>query len=58
MNLIALSRSRFNSLVRFLRVHLFKGLGRCPVCGSFDDAWFSRSEPMGYYCPECGHDYV
>lgn len=28
---------------------------RC-VCGSGKDAWFSRVEPMGYFCPECGKE--
>ena len=27
---------------------------RCPHCGSDCDAWFSRTEPMGYFCEECG----
>lgn len=26
----------------------------CPHCGSKKDAWFSRSEPLGNYCQDCG----
>jgi DNA-directed RNA polymerase subunit RPC12/RpoP len=26
----------------------------CPHCGSYKDTWFSRTEPMGYYCSDCG----
>ncbi len=28
----------------------------CPHCGSEKDPWFSRCEPMGYHCPDCGKD--
>ena len=28
----------------------------CPHCGSFKDTWFSRTEPMGFICPDCGRD--
>lgn len=24
------------------------------VCGSTEDSWFSRTVPMGYFCPDCG----
>lgn len=27
----------------------------CSACGSKEEAYFSRSEPMGYFCPDCGH---
>ena len=26
----------------------------CSGCGNNEDPWFSRSEPMGYYCRHCG----
>ena len=26
----------------------------CPKCGDKQDPWFSRSEPMGYFCRGCG----
>jgi predicted RNA-binding Zn-ribbon protein involved in translation (DUF1610 family) len=26
----------------------------CPHCGSDKDTWFSRTEPMGDHCPDCG----
>lgn len=26
----------------------------CPECGSFEEPYFSRLEPMGYFCPNCG----
>jgi hypothetical protein len=26
----------------------------CKHCGSIKGFWFSRSEPMGYFCEECG----
>lgn len=26
----------------------------CKHCGSTKGFWFSRSEPMGYFCEECG----
>ena len=26
----------------------------CKHCGSTEDFWWSRSEPMGYYCSDCG----
>lgn len=26
----------------------------CPRCGSTEDPWFSRTEPMGYVCHGCG----
>lgn len=28
----------------------------CPHCGSTKDTWFSRTEPMGFVCPDCGQD--
>ena len=28
----------------------------CRHCGSKKDAWFSRGEPMGYFCPDCGKE--
>jgi predicted RNA-binding Zn-ribbon protein involved in translation (DUF1610 family) len=27
---------------------------KCPHCGSDKDPFFSRVEPMGDYCPDCG----
>lgn len=35
---------------RPLPVHL----GHCPHCDSTAEPFFSRCEPMGYYCPDCG----
>ena len=29
----------------------------CPHCGSLKDPWFSRVEPMGYVCQDCGKDW-
>lgn len=29
---------------------------QCPHCGSSKDPWWSRSEPMGYFCEGCGRD--
>jgi transposase len=26
----------------------------CPVCHTFEEPYFSRVEPMGYFCPICG----
>ena len=26
----------------------------CRECGSFEEPYFSRLEPMGYFCPNCG----
>ena len=26
------------------------------VCGSKEDPWFSRTFPMGYFCPDCGNE--
>jgi hypothetical protein len=26
----------------------------CAGCGEKEDTWFSRSEPMGYFCRHCG----
>jgi DNA-directed RNA polymerase subunit RPC12/RpoP len=31
-------------------------VGECPHCGSTKDTWFSRTEPMGFVCPDCGRD--
>lgn len=31
-------------------------LGECPHCGSEKEPWFSRCEPMGYHCQDCGKD--
>jgi ribosomal protein L37AE/L43A len=28
----------------------------CPHCGSDKDPFFSRIEPMGYYCRDCGEE--
>jgi hypothetical protein len=28
----------------------------CSDCGSTEDSYFSRIEPMGYFCPDCGHE--
>jgi hypothetical protein len=28
----------------------------CRHCGSWEDPWFSRSEPMGYFCSDCGRN--
>ena len=28
----------------------------CPHCGSEKEAFFSRIEPMGFFCPDCGKD--
>jgi len=28
----------------------------CPHCGSDKDPFFSRIEPMGFYCRDCGKD--
>jgi len=28
----------------------------CPHCGSTKDAWFSRTIPMCYVCPDCEND--
>jgi predicted RNA-binding Zn-ribbon protein involved in translation (DUF1610 family) len=28
----------------------------CPHCGSDKDPFFSRIEPMGDYCPDCGKE--
>jgi hypothetical protein len=28
----------------------------CPHCGSSADPVFSRVEPMGYFCTDCGKD--
>ena len=30
--------------------------GRCPKCKGNSDPGFSRVEPMGYYCPDCGEE--
>lgn len=32
------------------------GGDRCEHCDSREDAWWSRSEPMGYFCPDCGEE--
>ena len=29
----------------------------CVHCGSDKEPYFSRSEPMGDYCSECGHNF-
>lgn len=29
---------------------------RCPHCGSDKGTWFSRTEPMGDICEDCGKD--
>lgn len=29
---------------------------RCPQCGSEEDPYFSRMEPMGYFCGDCGKE--
>lgn len=29
---------------------------QCPECGSNEDPYFSRMEPMGYFCPDCGKE--
>lgn len=26
----------------------------CRECGTFEEPYFSRLEPMGYFCPNCG----
>lgn len=26
----------------------------CKKCGDQSDSWFSRTEPMAYYCQKCG----
>jgi ribosomal protein S27AE len=31
-------------------------LTTCSACGSTADAYFSRIEPMGYFCPDCGEE--
>ena len=36
-------------LVRWFR----RITNRCEICGSNKDPWFSRTEPMGYYCEDC-----
>jgi hypothetical protein len=28
----------------------------CVACGSTEDSYFSRIDPMGYFCPDCGHE--
>jgi septal ring factor EnvC (AmiA/AmiB activator) len=28
----------------------------CADCGSTEESYFSRIEPMGYFCPDCGHE--
>jgi len=28
----------------------------CPHCNSNNEPFFSRSVPMGFYCPDCGED--
>jgi DNA-directed RNA polymerase subunit RPC12/RpoP len=28
----------------------------CPHCNSNNEPYFSRSVPMGFYCPDCGED--
>ena len=30
------------------------GPDACRECGTFEEPCFSRIEPMGYYCPNCG----
>jgi hypothetical protein len=30
------------------------GQQNCKHCGSTEDFWWSRAEPMGYYCSNCG----
>jgi hypothetical protein len=29
----------------------------CKHCGSTEDFWWSRTEPMGYYCSNCGEEH-
>ena len=29
-------------------------LWKCEFCGSNKGTWFSRIEPMGYFCEDCG----
>ena len=29
---------------------------KCPHCGSTKGTWFSRTEPMGHFCEDCGKD--
>jgi len=33
------------------------GQQNCKHCGSTEDFWWSRTEPMGYYCSDCGKEY-
>jgi hypothetical protein len=28
----------------------------CADCGSTEESYFSRIGPMGYFCPDCGHE--
>ena len=30
---------------------------RCTYCESDKEPYFSRVEPMGFYCVECGHNF-
>jgi len=30
------------------------GPDACPECGTFEEPYFCRLEPMGYFCPDCG----
>lgn len=29
----------------------------CPHCGVRNDPWWSRTEPMGYFCQHCGNNW-
>lgn len=42
-------------LAQMLKKKEWLGKG-CPECGSPEDPWFSRMEPMGYFCPDCGRE--
>lgn len=46
------------SFMAWLKEHAPTAVGGsspfCGECGSFEEPYFSRIEPMGYFCPNCG----